>query len=339
MVSRRRPSGPVDRVHCAGRIGGDAGVAGAGRRRPGSGRWLAVGRWLAALLVVIPLVSGCAQPEPMLVRGDRLWADGEYEAALAEYRLALLQSARDDGTYLRVAHAYAQLGRLDQALESYGALLSRAPEHANQAIYDYLMLARRALARGDRHGMARGAEAALALQPALPLGELAPVLARYYSDMGDPERALLFYQRALTTAPRDSVPGVFFQLGSIQARRGNCRDALGYFSAARERSRVPARVEEAKWQMGNCAFELAREARQEGQVTESLAYLDTMLALRVPSNLLDQAWFEHGEVLFVLGRFDEALESYRQVLELNRSRGGLLVDRARQRIDQIRFGT
>lgn len=290
-------------------------------------------------MVVLTLLAGCAQPESTLERGDRLWAEGNYEGALAEYRLALLQSDRDDATYLRVAHAYARLGRLEQAMETYQTLLSRAPEYANQAIYDYLMLARRARARGDRHGVARGAEAALALQPALPLGELAPVLARYYSDTGDPERALLFYQRALTTAPRDSVPGVFFQLGSIEAGRGNCRDALGYFSAARERWRSRARVDEAKWQMGNCAFELAREARQAGQVTEALAYLDTMLALQVPSNLLDQAWFEHGEVLFVLGRFEEALSSYRQVLELNRSRGGLLVERARQRIDQIRFGT
>jgi tetratricopeptide (TPR) repeat protein len=297
------------------------------------------GRWLAALLVVIPLLAGCAQPETTLDRGDRFWAEGSHEKALAEYRLALLQSSRDDGTYLRVAHAYARLGRLEQAAETYRTLLARSPEYANQAIYDYLMLARRALARGDRHGVARGAEAALALQPALPLGELAPALARYYSDTGDPERALIFYPRALTTAPRDSVPGVYFQLGTIHAKTGNCRDALGYFSAARDRSRQRARVDEAKWQLGNCAFELAREARQGGQVTEALAYLDTMLALRVPANLLDQAWFEHGEVLFTLGRFDEALESYRQVLELNRSRGGLLVEKARQRIDQIRFGT
>jgi tetratricopeptide (TPR) repeat protein len=298
--------------------------------------------WGAALVVVmIPLAAGCAQPESSLARGDRLWAEGDPEAALAEYRLALLQSSRDDGTYLRAAHAYARSGRLDQAAETYALLLARSPEYANQAIYDYLMLARRALARGDRHGVARGAEAALALQPALPLGELAPVLARYYSDTGDPERALLFYQRSLTTAPRDSVAGVFFQLGAIEAGRGNCRDALGYFGAARDRypARQRARVDEAKWRLGNCAFELARGARQAGQVTEALAYLDTMLALRVPANLLDQAWFEHGEVLFTLGRFDEALESYREVLELNRSRGGLLVEKARQRIDQIRFGT
>ncbi len=315
-------------------------AAGTGERRgPVTGTGA---RRVAALLVVIPMIAllaACDQPETSLARGDRLWADASYDKALAEYRLALLQSARDDATYLRVAHAFARLGRLDQAAEAYGTLLMRAPGYGDQAVFDYLALARRALARGDRHGVARGVEAALALQPALPLGELAPVLARYYSDTGDPERALLFYQRSLATSPRDSIPGVLFQLGAIHAGRGNCRDALGYFSAARQRTRTRARADEAKWRMGNCAFELAREARQRGQVLEALAYLDTMLALQVPTNLLDQAWFEHGEVLFTLGRFEPALESYRQVLELNRSRGGLLVDKARERIDQIRFGT
>lgn len=295
--------------------------------------------FFVAIAPLLFFLGACDQPEPTLARGDRLWADSSYEKALAEYRLALLQSARDDATYLRVAHAYARLGRLDEAQEIYGILLARTPEYANQAVFDYLAMARRSLARGDRHGVARGVEAALALQPALPLGELAPVLARYYAETGDPERALLFYQRSLTSAPRDTVPGLFFQLGSILARRGNCRDAMGYFAAARARARNRTRADEAKWQLGNCAFELAREARQQGQVGEALGFLDTMLELQVPANLLDQAWFERGEVLFTLGRFDQALESYRQVLELNRTRGGLLVERARQRIDQIRFGT
>jgi len=300
--------------------------------------WLRVA-WRVACVVVLPALLACDEQEPAVARGDRLWADSSYENALAEYRLALLQGSRDDAAYLRVAHAYAQLGKLEEAVESYRTVLDRSPELADQAVFDYLALARRALARGDRHGVARGVEAALALQPALPLGEFAPVLARYYSEVGDPERALLFYQRALTTAAPEAVPGIFFQLGSVHAGRGNCREALGFFAAARDRAVDKARADEAKWRMGECAFELARRARQEGQITEALAQLELVLELGTPANLLDQAWFERGEVLFALGRFEQALESYRRVLELNRSRGGALVDRARERIDQIRFGT
>lgn len=71
---------------------------------------------------------------------------------------------------------------------------------------------------------------------------------------------------------------------------------------------------------------------------EALRQLDLIIDLGVPQNVLDQAWFERGEVLLTLDRRNEALQSYLQVLELNRGRSGQLVDRAQQRIDQIRFG-
>lgn len=322
------------------RPGGEAEAGGAtsgeGRSSPG---WRRGARRLASFVVLALLLSGCDQPEPSVSRGDRLWAESKYENALAEYRLALLQGARDDAAYLRVAHAYARLGKLNEAREYYEMVLARSSDHVDQAVFDYLAIARRALSRGDRHGVAEGVEAALALRPTLPLGEFAPVLARYYSERGDPERALLFYQSSLTTVPRDSVPGLLFQLGAVHAGRGDCGEALGYFAAARDRSRNRARIEEATWRLGDCAFELAREARKEGQITDALEHLELMLELGVPANLLDQAWFERGEILFTLGRFEPALESYRRVLQLNRERGGLLVEKARERIDQIRFGT
>ena len=74
------------------------------------------------------------------------------------------------------------------------------------------------------------------------------------------------------------------------------------------------------------------------RATEALALFDRVIALGVPENLLDQAYFERGETLYGIGRFDQALESYRQVLERNPTRAGQLVERAQRRIDDIRFG-
>lgn len=292
---------------------------------------------LGAILFSLGL-SACDDPEPARVRGDRLWADSSFTEALAEYRLAL-QHGRDDEILLRVAHAYARTGQLDRAREHYQRLLARSPEYTDQAIYDYLSFARRALARGDRYGVVGAVEAALALRPDLPVPDLTMTLARYYSDTGQPDRALDFYRRALATAPRDSVGGIFHQIGLLHASKRDCRGAIGYFSAARSRSRRGERAADATWQMGNCAFEVGKEARQNGAITEALEHFDLVLELGAPENLLDQAWFERGEILFAIGRFDEALDSYRRVLEMNRGRGGLLSDKARDRIDQIRFGT
>lgn len=290
-------------------------------------------------LFALVVLGACETPEPALVRGDRLWADSNYADALAEYRLALQQSGGSDDALLRVAHAYARTGDLDRAREHYDRLLSRAPEYRDQAVHDYLSLARRSKARGDRFGTAEGVEAALELRSELPVEEFARDLARYYADMGDWQRAISFYERALRRASGVEATTLLYDLGVAHEARGDCRAAMGYFDAYRARVRRGDTVSDARWRTGNCAFQLARTSREAGDPMEALRLYARVLELRVPENVQDVAWFERGEILFALGRFDEALDSYRKVMELNPGRRGLLVERAQERIDQIRFGS
>ncbi len=288
--------------------------------------------------LVLAVPASCTDPEPAIVRGDRLWADSSYTEALAEYRLALEQSGDDEDVLLRVAHAYARTGQLERAREAYGRLLVRAPEHTDQAIHDFLALAERSQTRGDRFGVAGGVEAALSLRSELDVGALAPMLARYHVEMGDVGRALEFYQRALVAMPSDSTPGLLYEIALIHEGQGNCRAAIGYFMAYRQRMPRGRRSQEARWHTGNCGYELARQAHRAGNLTEALDHLALVTELGQPENIQDQAWFDRGEILFALGLFDEALDAYRQVLELNKTRGGgLIVERAQRRIDDIRF--
>lgn len=321
-------------VHEAPRSG--APVARPGRRMPRHA--LAVAASLACAALALGL-GACESPDPALARGDRLWADSNYTGALAEYRLALRQSGGDEAILARVAHAYLQTGQLSRAREAYDQLLGRHPERADQAVYDYLHFARRAAERGDRYGMAGAVEAAQALRPELPLPDLAAALGRYYSDIGDAERALVYYERALTLQSPDSAVRLLYELGLLFESLGGCEEAIGYFEAYGRQAPEGDRANEARWHMGSCAFELARRAHQEGRPGDALEHVTLVLDLGVPENIQDQAWFEQGEILFVMGRFDEALVAYRKVLELNPARTGQLVERAQRRIDQIRFGS
>ncbi|HEX7118248.1 MAG TPA: tetratricopeptide repeat protein [Longimicrobiales bacterium] len=306
-------------------------AGGRGRRRPA---------WLRRALLAAPLawLAACSDPEPALVRGDRLWADSNYTNALAEYRLALRQSGDDEDVLLRVAHAYAQTDQLERARESYERLLRRAPEYTDQAIHDFLALAERARERGDRFGVAGGVEAALALRRELDVHALAPMLARYHVEMGNTARALEFYQRALAASPPDSTPALLFEIALAHEDQGNCGAAVGYFMAYRQRVTRGRRAEEATWHAGNCAYELARQSHRAGNLIDALEQLALVTELGQPENIQDQAWFDRGEILYALGRFDEALDAYERVLELNRTRGGgQIVERAQRRIDDIRF--
>jgi tetratricopeptide (TPR) repeat protein len=284
-------------------------------------------------------LTACRDAETALARGDRLWADSNYAAALAEYRLSYELRKNDDEVLARVAHAYARTGQFERARESYETLLERAPDYTDQAIFDYLALARRAEERSDLYGMAGALEAALTLRPGLPIDDMAAPLARYYARTGDVERSRQFFERALSGAPPDSVPTLLFDYAQYQESQGNCREAMELFNAFRSREPTGERADQARFQIGTCAFNLAREAQQAQEYDRALMYAQIVLDLGVPQNLLDQAWFERGEALLALGRRQEALESYMRALENIRTPGGgQLLQRARQRIDQLRFG-
>ncbi|MGH7501439.1 MAG: tetratricopeptide repeat protein [Longimicrobiales bacterium] len=287
--------------------------------------------WLLALVVA------CGDAETAIARGDQYWADADYVNALAEYRLAL-RNDRSEATLSRVAHAYAETGQYERAKEMYDELIEQSPEYADQAVFDYVSLAGNALERADRYGMASAVEAAQELRPGLHFDEFAIPLARYYASTNDPVRALDFYERALTTAPGDTVPALLFEIAEMHESQGNCNEAIGFFRAFRARERRGDRAVEANWHIGNCSFNLARRARQIGDIDRALDYIDTVLDLRVPQNLVDEAWFERGELYLEIGRRDEALFAYNMVLELSSTGSGQLVDRARRRIDELRFG-
>jgi tetratricopeptide (TPR) repeat protein len=296
-------------------------------------------RGAAALALLAGLVpTACRDAETALARGDRLWADSNYTAALAEYRLSYDRRSGSEDVLARLAHAYAVTGQFERARDSYDRLLARAPAHVDQAIFDYLSLARRAQARSDRYGMAGAVEAALALRPGLAVGEMAAPLARYYARAGEPERAQVFYERALAHALPDSISPLLFDFAQFQESQGNCAEAMELFNAFRTREPRGERADQARWHVGNCAFVLAREARQAGESHLALAHLQTMLDLGVPQNLIDQAWYERGEALLEIGLRDDALDAFVRVLETARPGSGPLADRARQRIDQLRFG-
>lgn len=302
-------------------------------------------RRAAAIALAVPLMlatglSGCQDNATAIVRGDRLWADSNFTGALAEYQLAAAQRG-DEEALSRLAHAYAMTGDVGEARGAYGRLIERSADYEEQAVFDYLSMARRGLRRGDVFTVASALDAALELRPGLtPDGSTQ--VARFYAERDEPDRALVYYHRAMARLPADSTPPLVYEMGRLNQELGECEVATDYYRAFRgQAAGVRAwrsLVSEAEWHTGSCAFELALEARDEGHVDAALDHLDRLIRLGVPENLLDQAWLERAELLFALAEYDEALAAYRQVLQRNPTRTGPLVERAQRRIDEIRFG-
>ena len=107
-------------------------------------------------LALLILFAGCyagGGDESSILRGDEAVARGDLDAALAEYRLAVRRGSDDASTLARVAHTYAQMGRIDEAGDFYHEAVERDPSFADQAVSDMVGLARAASDRTDLFGL------------------------------------------------------------------------------------------------------------------------------------------------------------------------------------------
>lgn len=298
----------------------------------------------AATAVVVALVGvgalaacGGQAEEDAILRGDRYWAAGDRDQALAEYRLAVRRgSPRGDGeTLIRVAHAYASLGRVDESLDYYRQAVERDPELVDQAVADLIRVARAAVRRNDNIALASAVQGATEFRPGISASELTLPLARHYLDMGQYGEAVPYLQKALADNGDDTQ--ILYDLATAHEEIGDCPRALVFFERFREA--VPARARrDVDWRIGSCSYELAREARREARSNDALRLLQATIDLGEPRHLLARAQFEKGEILADLGECDAAVEAFRRVRDEDVAGSGVLAERAQLRIDEIRFG-
>lgn len=299
-------------------------------------------RWLA--LATLPILGwGCGggAEATTVQRGDLAFASGAMEEALAEYRLAVRQSDDDPEALMRVGHAYAALGRVDEAAAHFRRAIDRDPGLRGQAVSDLMHLAREAARGGENFQMASAVQEAMALEPAIGLDDMALPLARHYFANGEHGQALPLYQRALRGGA-DSIPDVAFEIGRAYEGMGDCQNGLLFFEQFRERA-PRSRRSEVDWFIGNCSFQRAREIRGQGrpspqELEEALRLVERAIDVGEPRSILGEAWFEHAEILAAMGECEAAAESFHQVRIVEGAAGGALVERANERRDQILFG-
>ena len=304
--------------------------------------WSKVRQLRAALLSAIALAAlvGCAplsEEGSSILRGDLAFARGDLEEAQAEYRLALKQGATDPETYARIAHTYVGLKRIDDAREYYRLAVAQDSSLADQALSDFVHLAREENHNGDRFGMASAVQTALEFRPGISLEDLVLPLAQHYSDIGEYGRALSFYQKTLSALDPDSLPRILFETAVAYDEVGDCESAVIYYEEYRDR--LPRfRRSEVDWRLGHCSFELAQLRRAEGDDEEALRFLETLISVGEPRNRLARGYFEKGEILGFRGECEAAIEAFQEVSVMDPSGNSSVVDSAELRIDQIRFG-
>ena len=291
-----------------------------------------------------PWPPRCALPratteESAVRRGDVAFAQGNFEEALAEYRLAVRQGSDDPGT-AGPGGAYL---RDDGSGGRCGLLLRRAaardPEVTDQAVSDLMRMARgrrgaqRPLRDGDRGG--DGAVPA----PGLGVGRMALALARHYFQTGEYGRALPFYQKAMAEAT-DSAPDIVFEVGQAYEEIGDCEHALVFFERFRAMVR-PVAARRGRLVHRNLLVQPGTRParplpRRTGIWRRPSAWSIARWRWGSRGTSRPKRGSRRARSSSELGRCDEAMEAYAQVRYADQA--GSLVDRAQARFDEIRFG-
>jgi tetratricopeptide (TPR) repeat protein len=291
-------------------------------------------RAFVVLLVAMGTWTGCfgGSHEGAILRGDEAFARGDYTEALAEYRLALRQGDRTPDLLVRTAHAYASTGRISEARDHYREAILQDPSVADLASSDLLRVAKRAADRRDGIAAATAVTAAMELKPGVSLSGIALPLARHFAQNGEYGQALPFFQQAVTEVNLD--PQVVFEMAKVHDEIGDCRSAVVFYDQVRTALSVADRSE-LNWRTGNCSMELAREAMFDEEFEEALDHYQITIGLGEPRGRLAEAWFETGEILALRGECTAATRAFEQSIREDLT--GAYVDRARARVDQIRF--
>lgn len=284
------------------------------------------------------MALGCrGEAREAIERGDRLLAVGSVDEAIAEYKLSLRQSGEEPDVLVRLGSAYGRRGEVEAALQYFRRALEQDSSYADLVAVELTTAARAARDGGSPDNMAR------ALEMVQPLGsEYLPLdlkldLAAHYVGVSDYGRALPLYLSAIDSG--ETEPATWLEAARALQESGACREGLVYFERYLESPAARRGAgSSARWQYGQCLYEVAEQERVAGRSARALEKLDLLIAQGVPRTLLDRAHFSRGEILRKVGNLEAAQVEYQMVLDLNPALTGPLVRVAQERIREIRYG-
>lgn len=266
---------------------------------------------------------------------------GRYDEAAAGYRQLLEVDPSHLEARSRLGTALAQAGRLQEGTEQLRQVVERDPGDARARLNLGVALAE----GGDVQGAIDQHLAVLDLRPDPVRTALAHFnLGTFYKQIEDREQAMDHYRRALAIDP--DMAAAHFDLGEILYAEGRLAEAQTHYSQASRLlpSHVVARLREASALMRLERFDAAGTALEEGvrqvprdpRLQHALARLlaaspepdfrDPQRALSLASRVFEaERTPVHAETLAMAlaatGRFDEAVELQRRVLEEARRQG------------------
>ncbi len=247
--------------------------------------------------------------------GDRRYAEHAFGDALAEYRLAMRQSAPGAELRAKFAAAALQAGSLGEAVTAYHDL-AHAEAGAVDEAADGLMRAAR-LAIGA-HDMAALSDALIALRdvaPQRPVGSFAVALGSSTAYARRPEAMDVLLEAAAASSAGPVADSFLIAYADLNAHMGRCDAATRGYEAVLRRSRgVPPLVEAARGGLAGCAVEDGKASLSAGALQDAETRFRKAVSIGEPDSVVRLAWLLIGDARWAGGDTATASDAYRRAM-------------------------
>ncbi len=266
--------------------------------------------------------------------GDRAYAAGDHQDALAEYRLALRPDPTRAPLLAKAAAAALHTAEFAFATAAYDALAAADATRRDEAADGLERVVRAALAVNERMAGEAALTALRTLAPDRPMGQYARAVALDAVEQGRNREARALLPAAIAAASGRTADSLLFLYGTVAARLGDCDAAVPAFEAVVRRGREPGAAEAAREGLALCALMQGHAALEAGRSEVAEDWYRRATAPGGGPDVARAAFLGLGDIRLARGDVGGAVESYQMVLQ-GGNPGDSLSVRAQQRMNAL----
>lgn len=155
-------------------------------------------------------------------------------------------------------------------------------------------------------------------------------------DRKDYGSAVRYFERYLESYPDSSgAAEVMLSLGAAYEEMGETESAIGNYRRFHERYPLSRLNTTVMWKLENLLFRMAEESLEEGKLDEAKLALEDLASGASARLVRERANFLLGGIAEQTGDREAALRYYREVVNLNLGESGRLLDKAKERIEEL----
>jgi tetratricopeptide (TPR) repeat protein len=279
------------------------------------------------------VIAGCGRVGDHERRGDRLYGEGQYSQALAEYRTALA-SDPDARLWAKTGAAGLRTGNLEVAADSYLRLAAEDPTRSEEAAEGLDAVARAA----DRAGDVKRLESAV-----VGLGMIAPSrsLGRYALELirrpgAEATDLVAVFPGAIAAAPdAETVDSLLAVYGAALRETSGCDQALPVFQATLRRTRVDALRSRAEDGVAGCSLALGLRAEAAGKPDDAALWFAAAIRVDSSTPVGRRALVGYGDAKLRLGDTAAGAQAF-QAVASDQVQSDSTSQMARDRLEELR---